>query len=81
MRPLIYYGTCGPEKRNIFQNKVAVCARLPLHTPQSCRTITIRVSFCTLKSSYFTLYEEDSTRAVSEDRAVFRSAHLVSPRM
>ena len=49
--------------------------------PQSCRTITIRVSFCTLKSSYFTSYEEDSTRAVSEDRAAFRSAHLVSPRM
>lgn len=67
-RPLRSWPTCihlptmcsaADKKRNIFQNKVAFCAHLPLHPPQSYRTIALRVSFCTLKSSYFISYEEE----------------------
>ena len=58
------------ECKGIFQNNAAAIPAAALHCLQSCRTITIRVSFCTLKSSYFTSYEEDSTMEKRENETL-----------
>ena len=70
VRKRLVFNLNNVQKRNIFQNNAAAIPAAALHYPQSCRTITIRVSFCTLKSSYFTSYEEDSTMEKRENETL-----------